>query len=43
VSPSSISLRPGEEAKLELQIKNTNAKLNSNPDHLTENIVEPSG
>jgi len=30
VSPSSISLRPGEEAKLELQIKNTNAKLNSN-------------
>ena len=29
VSPSSISLRPGEEAKLELQIKNINAKLNS--------------
>jgi hypothetical protein len=29
VSPSSISLRPGEEAKMELQIKNTNAKLNS--------------
>jgi hypothetical protein len=29
VSPSSISLRPGEDAKLELQIKNTNAKLNS--------------
>ena len=29
VSPSSVSLRPGEDTKLELQIKNTNAKLNS--------------
>lgn len=39
VSPSSISLRPGEEAKLELQIKNTNAKLNSNVS-LSTNITK---
>jgi len=29
VSPSSVSLRPGEQTEMELQIKNTNAKLNS--------------
>ena len=39
VSPSSISLRPGEETKLELQIKNTNAKLNSNVS-LSTNITK---
>jgi hypothetical protein len=39
VSPSSISLRPGEEAKMELQIKNTNAKLNSNVSLSTNNTT----
>lgn len=29
VSPSSVSLRPGEEATMELQIKNSNTKVNS--------------
>ena len=30
VSPSSVSIRPGEKATMELQIKNTNTKVNSN-------------
>jgi hypothetical protein len=38
VSPSSISLRPGEEGKMELQIKNNNAKLNSDIELTTNNI-----
>jgi hypothetical protein len=38
VSPSSISLRPGEEGKMELQIKNNNAKLNSHIELSTHNI-----